>query len=111
MPKLPWIGPWLRMALGKIAVRAKDNRGNIAVITALISPVFLATMGLGAEGSYWYTLQRGMQNAADAAVIAAATNGTSSYASEAQAVAGQMGFQNGVNNVVVTASNSASCPS
>lgn len=58
-----------------------------------------------------YTLQRGMQNAADAAVLSAATNGTSSYAAEAQAIAAQMGYQNGVNNVVVTASNSASCPS
>jgi Flp pilus assembly protein TadG len=104
-------GRRLRTALCKFGLIAKEVRGNIAVISALISPVFIATMGVGAEGAYWYTLQRGMQNAADTAVIAAAANGTSSYAAEAQAVATKMGYQSGVNNIVVTASNSASCPS
>jgi Flp pilus assembly protein TadG len=104
-------GRRLRTVLCKFRLAAKEIRGNIAVVTALISPVFIATMGVGAEGAYWYTLQRGMQNAADTAVIAAAANGTSSYAAEAQAVATKMGYQSGVNNIVVTASNSASCPS
>lgn len=101
----------LRTALCKFGPIAKENRGNIAVITALISPVFIAVMGLGAESSYWYALQRGMQNAADAAVIAAASNGTTTYAQEAQAVASQMGYQNGVNNIIVNATQAPNCVS
>jgi Flp pilus assembly protein TadG len=104
-----WPERRVRTAFRRLGLFAKGKRGNMAVITALISPVFVATMGLGAEGSYWYSLQRGMQNAADAAVIAAAANGTSSYADEAQAVAARMGYPNGVNNIVVTTSEAATC--
>lgn len=69
-------------------------------------PVLVGSMGLAAEASYWYVHQRGMQNAADAAAIAAATNGTSSgYAAEAQAVAARFGFTNGSGNITVTATN------
>src|SRR6202008_1195512 len=39
-----------------------------------------------------------------------ATNGSSSYATEARAVAAQYGFVDGTNNVTVTASNTAACP-
>jgi hypothetical protein len=46
-----------------------------------------------------------MQNAADAAAIAAATNGTSTYAAEAQAAAAQDGFPNGLGTITVAASN------
>lgn len=51
-----------------------------------------------------------MQNAADAAAIAGATNATSSYAAEAQAVAAQFGFQNGSGNIVVQAGNPSAVP-
>jgi hypothetical protein len=51
-----------------------------------------------------------MQNAADSAALAAATNGTSSYDAEARAVAAQYGFTDGISNVTVTASNAAACP-
>ena len=46
-----------------------------------------------------------MQNPADAAAIAAATNGGSTYVAEAQAVAAQYGFQNDAGNVTVTVTN------
>jgi Flp pilus assembly protein TadG len=83
-----------------------DRRGIVAVIVALAMPVLVGSMGLAAEASYWYVHQRGMQNAADAAAIAAATNGTSSgYAAEAQAVAARFGFTNGSGNIKVTATN------
>jgi hypothetical protein len=62
-------------------------------------------MGLAAEVSYWRLHQRAMQNAADAAAIAAATNGGSTYVAEAQAVAAQYGFQNGAGNITVTVTN------
>ncbi len=77
----------------------------MAVLVALAMPVLVGSMGLAAEASYWYYHQRGMQNAVDAAAIAAATNGTATYAAEAQAVAAQYGFQNGSGNITVTATN------
>ena len=77
----------------------------MAVLVALAMPVLVGSMGLAAEASYWYVHQRGMQNAADAAAIAAATNATASYAAEAQAVAAQDGFPNGLGNITVTAAN------
>jgi hypothetical protein len=52
-----------------------------------------------------------MQNAADAAAIAAASNGTSNYNLEAAAVASQYGYTNGASGVTVTSTNSAACPS
>jgi uncharacterized membrane protein len=60
-------------------------------------------MGLGAEISYCYLHQRSMQNPADAAAIAAATKGSSTYAAEAAAVAAQYGFTKGSGNITVTA--------
>jgi Flp pilus assembly protein TadG len=78
---------------------------------ALALPAAVGVAGLGVEASDWYLTQRAMQNAADAAVLAAAANGGSSYASEARAVASGYGFTNGANNVVVAASNAAACPS
>lgn len=94
------------------AVRLRtDQRGNIAVMMAFVLPVFAGFLGIGFEVSNWYLQKRAMQNAADAAAIAAATNGTSSYALEARAVAAAYGFTNGQNNVTVTASNTAACPS
>jgi len=94
----------------RIAACLADRGGNIAIITALAMPVVIGMAGLGVEVGYWYYLTRGMQNAADAAAVAAATNGTSSYAAEARAVAAQYGFRDGVNNAAVTASN-PTCPS
>jgi Flp pilus assembly protein TadG len=88
-----------------------DERGNIAIIAAIVLPVFLGAAGLGFETAGWYQGQRALQNAADSATVAAAANGSSSYATEAQAVATTYGFQNGVSNVTVTATNTATCPS
>jgi Flp pilus assembly protein TadG len=82
-----------------------DRSGVVAVLVALALPILVGTMGLAAETSYWYVHQHGMQNAADAAAIAAATNGTSTYAAEAQAAAAKDGFQNGSGNITVAASN------
>jgi hypothetical protein len=62
------------------------------------------------EVTNWYMQTRGMQNAADAAVIAAASNATSNYNIEAAAIAANYGFVNGTNNVTVTATDLAACP-
>ena len=88
----------------------RDNRGQIAILTALMAPVLIGGLGIGVESSYWYVQQRGAQNAADAAVVAAATNTSPSYVAEGQAVAAKMGFPNGANNTTVAVTNSATCP-
>lgn len=81
-----------------------DRSGVVAVLVGLALPVLVGAMGLAAETSYWYVHQRGMQNAADAAAIAAATNGTSTYAAEAQAVVAGF-YPNGLGTITVTAAN------
>lgn len=99
-----------KLIQGVVRLRT-DQRGNIAVMMGFVLPVFVGFLGMGFEVSNWYLAKRAMQNAADAAVIAAATNGTSSYNLEAGAVAAAYGYTNGQNNVTVTASNTAACPS
>jgi Flp pilus assembly protein TadG len=81
------------------------------MILALALPVLLGIAGLGIEGSSWYNTRRDLQNAADAAVIAAATNNSSNYLNEARAMSAQYGFTNGADNTTVTASDAATCPS
>ena len=87
-----------------------DERGVIAVITALALTALIGIAGLALDVGMWYRSNRAMQNAADAAVIAAALNGTGSYQSEAKAVAAQYGFVDGANGVTVTALNNQTCP-
>ncbi|MBF0128478.1 MAG: pilus assembly protein [Alphaproteobacteria bacterium] len=88
-----------------------DRRGNIAVMTALALPVLIALAGVAVEIAYWYLNQRAMQNAADSAAIAAASNATDSYSNEARAVAAQYGYMNGVDGVSVIPADAAACPS
>ena len=87
-----------------------DQRGGVAIMMGLLFPVVLAGLGLGFEISNWYLKSRAMQNAADAAVMAAASNGEDNFNVEAAAVAAHYGFVDGASNVSVTASNSAPCP-
>src|SRR5262249_12814782 len=70
----------------------------------------LGALGLGFEVGNWYLITRSMQNAADSAVVAAATNGGTSYATEARAVTAQYGFVDGANNVTVSVTNTAASP-
>jgi Flp pilus assembly protein TadG len=97
-------------ALRSLASFGSNQRGTVAVMMALVFPMLIAAFGLGFEVTNWYLRTRSMQNAADAAVIAAATNGSSNYNIEAAAVATQYGYTNAVNNVTVVASNTATCP-
>jgi Flp pilus assembly protein TadG len=100
---------------GRLAVLARrfgaDSRGATVVVTALMLPVLVGGIGLGVEVSYWLQTKRSLQNAADAAAVAAATNGSGTYAKEANAVTARYGFVNGANNVTVAASNAVTCPS
>ena len=87
-----------------------DQDGGIAIMMGLMFPVLLAGLGLGFEISSWYLRARSMQNAADAAAMAAASNGEANYSVEAAAVAAHYGFIDGSDDVTVTASNNATCP-
>jgi len=89
---------------------ARNERGATIVVVALVIPVVVGAMALAVEISYWHWRQRAMQNAADAAAIAAATNGGPTYDGEANAVTAQYGFRNGVGNITVSATNSATAP-
>lgn len=91
-----------RAALAWSRVLRKYEAGVVAVTFAVVLPILIGFMGLAAEVSYWRLHQRAMQNAADAAAIAAATNGGTTSTAEALAVAAQYGFQDGAGNIKVT---------
>ena len=92
-------------------VRLRTNcHGNVAVMMGLLIVPLAGGLGLGFEVSNWYMTKRAMQNAADAAALAAASNASSNYDVEAKAVAALYGYIDGRNNVTVTASNAATCP-
>jgi hypothetical protein len=89
----------------------EDERGGVAIMMGILMIPLVGFLALGFEVSNWYMITRGMQNAADAATLAAAMNGDPTYyAVEARAVAAQYGFVNGVNNITVSPTNKAACP-
>ncbi|CAN7496048.1 pilus assembly protein TadG-related protein [Phenylobacterium sp. LjRoot219] len=94
----------------KLRRLVQDDRGNVAITTVLTLPVVIGALGLGVESASWMSSKRAMQNAADAAAIAAATNAGSEYGFEAQAVASQYGFKHGEDGVTVEVNNTAACP-
>src|SRR5246127_4108810 len=87
-----------------------DERGAVSVMMGFLLIPLVGFLAIGFEVSNWYLITRGMQNAADAATIAAAINNGPNYDVEARAVAAQYGFVNGANNVTVTVTNAAACP-
>src|SRR5947208_16411714 len=82
-----------------------DRRGNVAVMAGLLMAPLIGAMGVGFEISNWYLAKRAMQNAADAAAIAAATNGGSNYTVEAKAVTPHTGINDRNTNTTVYGSN------
>jgi Putative Flp pilus-assembly TadE/G-like len=90
----------------------KDEGGAVAVLTAIGLTVLVGIVGLAVDVGMWYRADRALQNAADAAVIAAALNNTASlYQFEAKAVAAQYGFVDGSNGIHVTPLSNQPCPS
>src|SRR5713226_3015973 len=87
-----------------------DERGTVAIIMGVLIIPLVGALGIGFEVSNWYMTTRGMQNAADAAAIAAATNAGSNYDVEARAVAATYGFVDGTNTISIAVSNTATCP-
>ena len=104
----------LKTRFGMVAARAArfahDRRGNIAMIFGFLAPVLIGGIGLGVESSNWYVDKRAIQNASDAASLAAAGDATSNYAAVARAVARQYGYQDGVSGTTVAVTNTAPCP-
>lgn len=89
----------------------RDRRGSTSILFALSMPMLIGGLGVGFEVSNWYVVQRGMQNAADAAVLAAASNAGANYDVEGKAVSAQNGHTNGVGGVSVTILQNVACPS
>ncbi len=88
----------------------KDERGAVSIMMGFLIVPLVGFLALGFEVSNWYSVTRGMQNAADAATLAAAFNNGSNYDVEARAVAATYGFVNGTNNVAIEVTNTATCP-
>ena len=88
----------------------RQERGTISVLMALLLIPLTGAVALGFEASNWYLTVRSMQNAADAAALAAATNASGNYDVEAKAVAARYGFVNGASNVSISVTNAAACP-
>src|SRR2546426_1128279 len=92
---------------------ARDRRGNISAMVALLIVPLVGVMGIATETGNWYLIQRAEQNAADSAVLAAAQNGIfggTSYATEGRSVASNLGFTDGTNFTTVTPVNGQTCP-
>ncbi len=87
-----------------------DERGAVSVMMGVLMVPLVGALAIGFEVSNWYMTTRGMQNAADAATLAAATNGGSNYDVEAKAVAARYGYVDGTNTISIAVSNSAACP-
>jgi Flp pilus assembly protein TadG len=111
MSKIHWPGNICRRRrqLSKDKSLWSDERGVTAVVVGLVATLVIAAVGLGIDVVGWYRTNREMQNAADSAAIAAATNGGATYQNEAKAVAAQYGYIDASNGVHVTANNQT-CP-
>ena len=66
------------MVLSSVASHVRrlraDERGAVSVMMGFLIIPLVGALALGFEASNWYLTTRGMQNAADAAALAAATN-------------------------------------
>src|SRR6266568_6122256 len=76
-------------ALENLRAFLGDQAGASMIVIGLTLPALIGAMGLAVEVSFWHLHKRDMQNAADAAVIAAATSNGPAYAAEGSAVASQ----------------------
>jgi Flp pilus assembly protein TadG len=85
-----------------------NEEGAVAVIAALIFPVLVGAMGLGAETGYWYLKQRKLQHAADVSVHAAAVrhragDGQASLEAAALVIASRSGYESAGGTMAVGA--------
>ena len=57
----------IKRLTNKITRFRSSTYGGVAAVVAILSPVLIGGMGLGAETGYWYLTARKLQNAADVA--------------------------------------------
>src|SRR4051794_41621283 len=96
--------PRILLSLAELAIRLRtDERGTVAVIMGVVLIPLVGALGIGFEVSNWYMITRGMQNAADAAALAAATNGGGHYDVGAQTAGGPDGVLDWENGITVNA--------
>ncbi|WP_416208006.1 pilus assembly protein TadG-related protein [Chelativorans sp. M5D2P16] len=98
--------PRHRSPSGIFRALSKDEKGAVAAIAAIVFPVVIGAMGLGAETGYWFLKQRKLQHAADVAVYAAAVRyraGDAQTAVEAAALrtASGTGYQSDIGTIAV----------
>src|SRR5258708_31031639 len=103
-------GFMIRTFLNLVRRFRADEVGATSIIMGVLMIPLVGTVAIGFEASNWYMITRGMQNAADAAALAAATNGGSNYDVEARAVAARYGPVNGTNTITIATSHTAACP-
>jgi Flp pilus assembly protein TadG len=95
----------------------RDEDGAIAPFLVLMLIPIIGMIALGGEVSSWYMKERQLQNAADTAALAAATNNTTadvngipSYQREAYGAAGVYGFQTKTNGDMTVTPSVTDCP-
>lgn len=111
-----------RGLLSRLRGFGAERRGSVSPMLTLMIIPLVGMLGMATEASSWFFAQRSMQAAADAAVMAAATNGcdatqascvtakTPFYDAEARSVASRFGYVNGTADTTVSAINTATCP-
>ena len=90
-----------------------DTRANVVAVVALSLVPLIGALALGSEAASWNVTNRGMQNAADSAAVAAATagyTGNTAYAAEGYTVAARYGFT-GADHTSDCTTRSADCVS
>ena len=99
----------------------KDTRANVVAVVALSMFPLIGALALGSEAASWNVANRGMQNAADSAAVAAATagqSGNTAYAAEGYTVAARYGYSGSDHTLTcstksldcVNVINNAACP-
>jgi Putative Flp pilus-assembly TadE/G-like len=83
-----------------------DHRGNIAILSAILLPVFIGMVGLGSEVGYWQLTQRKLQQAADMAAYGAGIRKRSgdeeaTYKLRAEDIAKESGWNNSLGSITV----------
>ena len=86
----------MRRRLPPVMTRlARDERGVIIVMFALLLPIMIGFIGMGVEVAYWFQDRRDLQAAADAAAIAGAYEIAEGRVSAADTVAQREAEANG----------------
>ena len=99
----------------------QDTRANVVAVVALSMFPLIGALALGSEAASWNVANRGMQNAADSAAVAAATagqSGNTAYAAEGYTVAARYGYSGSDHTLTcstqsldcVNVINNAACP-